>query len=206
MTTAIQWPQTVCGPRVDPQLASLLQRQDQVAAAVRRRAVEVIREWMLERDRTWLAVDFTKTRPEAPFAGDDALAAAVRSLPRRAFGSGLDLRGSFIVRLEALNAILGRMHSDRMPTPAGPRLEVVVVGDNDVTVFLDGAPCDGHAQYAVDPRPGISYRDWMIARDEAIDGASPAAGALLRAAYDHPPGSANVSGAPAGWPVLPAQR
>lgn len=113
MTTAMHRPETVYEPGVDPQLASLLQRQDQVAAAVRRRAAEVVREWMVRRDRTWLAVEFTRTRAEAPFAGDDALAVAVRNLPRRAFGSGLDLRGSFIVRLAELNAILGRMHTDQ---------------------------------------------------------------------------------------------
>ena len=43
-----------------------------------------------------------------PFDGDDALAAAVGKLPRRVFGCGLDVQGSFIARLAALNAYLGR--------------------------------------------------------------------------------------------------
>lgn len=201
MTTAIQRPETGSGPLIDPQLASLIERHDQMAAAVGRRAVEVIRDWMLARNRSWLAVDFTKTRPEPPFAGDEGLAAAVRALPRRAFGSGLDLRGSFIVRLQALNAILGLMHTDRTPPAARPRLEVVVAGD-DVTVFLDGAQFDGAVPYVVDVSRVSSYRQWMAARDAAIDQASPAAGALLRQVYDHPPDSAEIAGAPAGWPGM----
>lgn len=199
MTTATRRPQTGSGPLIDPQLASLLERQDQVAAAAGHRAVEVIREWMLAQDRSWLAVDFTKTRPEPPFADDEGLAAAVRALPRRAFGSGLDLRGSFIVRLQALNAILGLMHTDRTPMPPMPRLEVVVAGD-DVTVFLDGAQLDGAAAYVVGAGRQRSYRQWMAARDAAIDQASPAAAVLLRKFYDQPPASAEIAGATAGWP------
>jgi len=186
MTTATRRPHAGSGPLIDPQLASLIERQDQVAVAAGRRAVEVVREWMLAQDRSWLAVDFTKTRPKPPFAEDEGLAAAVRALPRRAFGSGLDLRGSFIVRLQALNGILGLMHTDRTPIPPRPRLEVVVAGE-DVAVFLDGARYDGAAAYFVDAGGPRTFRQWMAARDAAIDRASPAAGALLRELYDHPP-------------------
>lgn len=199
MTTAVQRPEAASGSMTDPQLASLIERHDELAAAVGRRAVEVIREWMLARDRSWLAVDFTKTRPEPPFADDAGLAAAVRALPRRAFGSGLDVRGSFIVRLEALNAILGLMHTDRTPPAPRPRLEVVVSGD-DVTVFLDGAQIEGHVPFVVDAGQGCNFRQWMAARDAAIDQASPAAGALLRQVYDHPPEHTEIAGAPVGWP------
>ena len=66
----------------------------------------------LDHERIWVAVDFTKTRPEPPFDGDDGLTAAVGKLPRRAFCCGLDVRGSFIVRLADLNGYLGRLHDD----------------------------------------------------------------------------------------------
>lgn len=92
--------------------AALLVSQDQLRAAVERRAVEVVRTWLIERGRTWLAVDFTKTRPEPPFDGDSELCVAVVRLPRQAYGSGLDVRGSFIVRLADLNGSLSRTHDD----------------------------------------------------------------------------------------------
>ena len=63
--------------------------------------------------------DFTKTRPEPPFDGDDGLIAAVGKLPRRAFCCGLDVRGSFIVRLADLNGYLGRLHDDQTPAGVG---------------------------------------------------------------------------------------
>lgn len=92
--------------------AALLVSQDQLRAAAERRAVEVVRAWLSERGRTWLAIEFTKTRPEPPFDGDSDLCAAVGKLPRRAYGSGLDVRGSFIVRLADLNGSLSRTHDD----------------------------------------------------------------------------------------------
>jgi hypothetical protein len=108
MTTAMQRPTVPSGADTDPQLTALLARQGQLEAAIERRAAEVVRAWLLDHDRTWLAVDFTKTRPESPFDGDDALAAAVGKLPRRVFGCGLDVHGRFIARLAALNAYFGR--------------------------------------------------------------------------------------------------
>ncbi len=71
---------------------------------------------------------------------------------------------------------------------------------DDVTVFLDGAQLDGAAAYVVDAGRQRSYRQWMSARDAAIDRSSPAAGALLRKFYDHPPASGEIAGAPAGRP------
>ena len=55
------------GTATDPQQPALLARQDQVRAAVERCAVEVVRKWLIERERTWLAVEFTTTLPE-PYA------------------------------------------------------------------------------------------------------------------------------------------
>lgn len=100
------------GTATDPQQPALLARQDQVRAAVERCAVEVVRKWLIERERTWLAVEFTKTRPEPPFDDDSELCVAVGRLPRQAYGSGLDVRGSFIVRLADLNGLLSRAHDD----------------------------------------------------------------------------------------------
>lgn len=118
MTTATRRPHAGSGPLIDPQLASLLERQDQVAAAAGRRAVELIREWMLAQDRSWLAVDFTKTRPEPPFADDEGLAAAVRALPRRAFGSGLDPAGQ--LHRAAASAQRDPRPDARRPDPDAP--------------------------------------------------------------------------------------
>lgn len=67
-----------------------------------------------------IAVEFTKSRAEPPFDDDAELAAAVGRLPRRAFGCGLDVRGSFIVRLAALNGYLGRLHDDELVHRTGP--------------------------------------------------------------------------------------
>ncbi|WP_231119557.1 MULTISPECIES: hypothetical protein [Mycobacterium avium complex (MAC)] len=100
------------GAATAPQQPALLARQDQARAAGERRAVEVVRTWLIERERTWLAVDFTKTRPEPPFDDDSELCVAVGRLPRQAYGSGLDVRGSFIVRLADLNGLLSRAHDD----------------------------------------------------------------------------------------------
>ncbi|MGB8403486.1 MAG: hypothetical protein WCE30_05315 [Mycobacterium sp.] len=119
-------------------LGTLKAIRQQVDAVAERCAVEVIRGWMLAYDRSWLAVDFTKTRPDPPFADDQNLVAAVSSLPRRAFGCGLDLRGSFIVRLEALNEILGLDYDDRTTLPAGS-LEVDRSGDGDAALVVPGA-------------------------------------------------------------------
>ena len=45
------------GAIVDPQLATLQTRLGQVRAAIERRAVEVVRAWLIEQGRTWLAVE-----------------------------------------------------------------------------------------------------------------------------------------------------
>lgn len=119
-------------------LAALKAIRQQVDAAIERSAVQVIRGWMLAYDRSWLAVDFTKTRPEPPFADDKNLVAAVGSLPRRAFGCGLDLRGSFIVRLEALNEILGLDYDDRTTLPAAS-LDVDGSAADDAELVVPGA-------------------------------------------------------------------
>lgn len=97
----------------DQQLGVLLARRDALGADIADRAAELVRAWLIERRRTWLAVEFTRTRPEPPFDGDASLVAAVANLPRRAFGSGLDVRGSFIVRLADLNAFLGYGHDEQ---------------------------------------------------------------------------------------------
>lgn len=188
----------------DHQLASLLARQKQLREAIERRAAEVVRTWLLDRERTWVAVDFTKTRPEAPFDSDAGLGAAVCELPRRAYGSGLDVRGSFIVRLADLNGYLGRLHDDATPAPQRARLEMVLVQDPDggteTTVFLDGAVLQGIDEYVVDVGRGHTYSDWIEARDDALEGASPAAAELLRTSYDYPPGYKYIDGTPDGWP------
>lgn len=143
----------------------------------------MVRAWLIEQGRTWLAVEFTKTRPEPPFDGDAALAAAVSELPRRAYGSGLDVRGSFIVRLSDLNAFLRRAHDDAAAVPHGPRLELVVVrdpdGGTDVTVLVDGVQLDDYDEYVIDAGRGYTFSDWTESREEAIASASPAAAALL---------------------------
>lgn len=188
----------------DRQLCDLLARREQLSVAIARRAAEVVRTWLLDHDRTWVAVDFTKTRPEPPFDGEGDLAAAVAELPRRAYGSGLDVRGSFIVRLADLNGYLGRLHEDRGPATQRARLEMVVVrdpdGDTQVTTFLDGARFSDIEEYVVDAGRGYTYSDWIESRDDAVEAASPAAAELLRACYDHPPGSSYIGGAPDGWP------
>ena len=192
------------GAIVDPQLATLQTRLGQVRAAIERRAVEVVRAWLIEQGRTWLAVEFTKTRPEPPFDGDAALAAAVSELPRRAYGSGLDVRGSFIVRLSDLNAFLRRAHDDAAAVSHGPRLELVVVrdpdGGTDVTVLVDGVQIDDYDEYVIDAGRGYTFSDWTESREEAIASASPAAAALLASSYDYPPGYAYIDDAPEGWP------
>ncbi len=189
---------------VDPQLGTLLARQEAVRAAVERRAVEVVRAWLIAQGRTWLAVEFTKTRPEAPFDGDAALAAAVAQLPRGAYGCGLDVRGSFIVRLADLNAVLRRAHDDEVADEQRPRLEMVVVrdpdGGTDVTLFLDGVVFDDVTEFVVDAGAGHTFGDWTEARDDAVAVASGAAAALLAASFDHPPGHRYIEGAPDGWP------
>lgn len=195
----------------DPQLAALMARQTQLAEAIERRAAEVVRTWLLDHDRTWVEVDFTKTRPEPPFDGDDGLTAAVGTMPRRAFGSGLDMRGSFIVRLAELNGHLGRLHDDQTPEEQFPRIELVIVRDPDggtaATMFLDGAELsDGDiSKYLIDAGSGHMYSDWIESRDDAVEGASPAAAALLSASYDYPPGHQYIEGAPEGWPVEDGQ-
>lgn len=203
MTTATQ-PRNASVAAADPRLAALLHRQALLDAAIERRAVEVVRAWLIERGRCWLAVDFTKTRPEPPLDGEDGLAAAVSSLPRQAFGSGLDVRGSFIVRLADLNAILSRSHDDQTPVPPGPRLEVVIVrdpdGGTDATTFVDGVQVDDYDEYIVDAGRGHTYSDWIESRDCAMAAASPAAAALLAQCYDNPPGSQYIDDAPQGWP------
>ena len=115
----------------DPQLAALVGRQQALSAAIEHRAVEVVRTWLVERGRSWLAVAFTKDRPEPPFDDEPALVAAVSRLPRCAYGSGLDVRGSFIVRLVDLDGYLGRLPSrcrDELPEPAeAPATKTVVI-------------------------------------------------------------------------------
>ncbi|BCI84709.1 hypothetical protein MTY66_63340 (plasmid) [Mycolicibacterium sp. TY66] len=135
MTTAGRDEGVSCVVAGTAHLRTLMAIHQQVAVAIERNAVEVVRAWLLAWDRSWLAVNFTRTRPEAPFAGDEGLAVAVRNLPRRAFGSGLDLRGSFIVRLEALNAILGLAHGDRSLLPV-PVVEHRVPGMADADLVV----------------------------------------------------------------------
>lgn len=209
MTTAAQTGgAATSGPTegADLRLALLTARHDQILAAIEPRAVEVVRAWLLDHDRTWLAVDFTKTRPEPPLDSEAALAAAVSRLPRRAFGNGLDVRGSFIVRLATLNAYLGREHDDRAATPTEPRIEVVIVrdpdGGTDTTLFFDGVELGPHdyEEYIVDAGRGYEYGDWIESRDWAAATASPAAAGLLRQCYDYPPGHQYIDGAPDDWP------
>ncbi len=192
------------GVVTDPQLVALSARREQVRAAIERRAVEVVRAWLIEQGRTWLAVEFTKTRPEPPFDGDAVLAAAVGELPRRAYGSGMDVRGSFIVRLSDLNAFLSRAHDDAETVAREPRLELVVIrdpdGGTDVTVFADGVVIDDYDEYVIDAARGHTFGDWTESRAEAIASASPAAAAMLAASYDDPPGYQYIDGAPDGWP------
>lgn len=190
---------------VDAQLAALTARQDALRAAIERRATEVVRAWMITQGRTWLAVEFTKTRPEPPFDADAALVAAVAQLPRSAFGCGLDVRGSFIVRLADLNAVLRRAHDDAAADAGRARLEMVLVVDPDggtnVTLFLDGVEFDDFTEFVVDAGRGHTFSDWTESRDEAIAVASPAAAALLAASFDYPPGHRYIDDAPDGWPV-----
>lgn len=198
---------STCGPVVaaDAQLGALEARERQLREAIERRAAEVVRAWLVDHGRTWVAVEFTKARAEAPF--DDAgLAAAVGRLPRRAFGCGLDVRGSFIVRLAALNGYLGRLHDDTTLAAPGPRVELVVVRDPDggttATMFLDGAELAASdvEEHVIDAGWGHTYDDWIESRDDAVEAASPAAAALLRESYDYPPGHQYIEGAPDGWP------
>lgn len=202
MATSTQRPAVIA----DPQLTALVARERQLSEAIERRAAEVVRSWLLDHGRSWVAVDFTKTRAEPPFDGDAGLSAAVGRLPRRAFGCGLDVRGSFIVRLVALNGYLGRLHDDSTPAAPGPRVEVVVVRDPDggtnATLFLDGTELAASdvEEYVVDAGRGAVYGDWIESRDDAVDAASPAAAALLRGSYDYPPGHQYVEDAPDGWP------
>ena len=178
-----------------------------MATTTQRPAAEVVRAWLLDHHRTWVAVDFTKTRPEPPFDGDDGLTAAVGKLPRRAFGCGLDVRGSFIVRLADLNGYLGRLHDDQAPAEQQPRIELVIVrdpdGGTDATMFLDGAELADTdvSEYVIDAGRGHVYRDWIESRDCVVESASPAAAELLRASYDYPPGHQYIDGAPDGWPL-----
>jgi hypothetical protein len=204
MTTAMD-PRRTAVEAADPQLAALVARQREVVAAIERRAVEVVRAWLIEHGRTWLAVEFTKTRPESPFDGDAALAAAVATLPRRAYGCGLDVRGSFIVRLADLNAFLSRAHDDDAAAALqGPRLELVLVrdpdGDTDATLFVDGVEIDDCDEYVIDAGRGYTFGDWTESRDDAVAAASPAAAALLAASFDYPPGHQYIDDAPEGWP------
>lgn len=191
----------------DVQLSALETRERQLSVAIERRAAEVVRSWLVDHGRTWVAVDFTRSRAESPFDGDAGLAAAVGRLPRRAFGCGLDVRGSFIVRLADLNGYLGRLHDDSTLTAPGPRVELVVVRDPDggtnATMFLDGAelPASDVEEYVVDAGWGHTYSDWIESRDDAVEAASPAAAALLRESYDYPPGHRYIEDAPDGWPT-----
>jgi hypothetical protein len=191
---------------VDAQLAALAARQDALRAAIERRATEVVRAWMIAQGRTWLAVEFTKNRPEPPFDADAALAAAVAQLPRSAFGCGLDVRGSCIVRLADLNAVLRRAHDDAIADADRTRLEMVLVrdpdGGTDVTLFFDGVEFDDFTEFVVDAGRGHSFSDWTESRDDAIAVASPAATALLAASFDYPPGHQYVEDAPDGWPFV----
>jgi len=203
MATSTQGPVVAA----DAQLAALEARERQLREAIERRAAEVVRAWLVDHGRSWVAVEFTKSRAEPPFDDDAELAAAVGRLPRRAFGCGLDVRGSFIVRLAALNGYLGRLHDDSTPAAPGPRVEVVVVRDLDggtnATMFLDGAALAGSEveEYVIDAGWGHNYDDWIESRDDAVEAASPAAAALLRESYDYPPGHQYIEGAPDGWPA-----
>jgi hypothetical protein len=195
-----------CTDGTDPQLAALLARQNRLAEAIERRATEVVREWMIASERTWLAVDVTRSLPELPLDGEDGLGAAVKNLPRQAFGCSLDVRGSFIVRLADLNGYLGRVHHDRAVVGQRARIEVVIVrdpdGDTDATMFLDGAELgyDDYEEHVIDAGRGHTYHDWVESRDAAIASASPAAAELLGQAYDYPPGHTYIDDAPDGWP------
>lgn len=51
-------------------------------------AVEVVRAWMIGIERSWLAVDITRSLPDSPFHTDGGLCAAVRNLPKCYFGGG----------------------------------------------------------------------------------------------------------------------
>lgn len=79
-------------------------------------------------------------------------------------------------------------------------VEVVVVRDpdaaDDVSVWLGGQPPVGHevAVVCVDAGAGWTLADWRQARDEALVGASPEAGAAIADAYDHPRGSRYITG------------
>jgi hypothetical protein len=140
----------------------------------------------LDHERTWVAVDFTKTRPEPPFDGDDGLTAAVGKLPRRAFCCGLDVRGSFIVRLADLNGYLGRLHDDLRHPQSKSRVSSwssceIPTAATAATMFLDGAElADGDvSEYVIDAGRGHIYSDWIESRDGVVESASPAAAARV---------------------------
>lgn len=117
---------TVCEASTDPQLARMLARRDHLGDAIEHRAAEVVRTWLIDHNRTWLAVDFTRAMPEPPFDGEAGLVAAVVNLPGQVFGSGLDVRGSFIIRLSDLNTLLGYRHDDQTQPVAAPSKTVAI--------------------------------------------------------------------------------
>ncbi|MGV9803097.1 hypothetical protein ACWDTP_34085 [Mycobacterium sp. NPDC003449] len=99
-------------------LEAALTQRDAVAAQVGRAAVHVVRAWLLDHNRPLIRVEVSGQLaiPDT----DDALNDAVGHLPRELLGAGLDIRGEYVVRLDDLNAYLGRDRDDRTPVTMAP--------------------------------------------------------------------------------------